>query len=68
MTGMEVEAVKKKLEVKETKEKPIKERKVRDYTDMPRELAGLVKENYITGFQPSLFILDKNLKEYPRKL
>jgi hypothetical protein len=65
MKGME--AVKKKLEVKETREKPIKER-VRDYTDIPRELTGLVKENYITGFQLGLFLSEKNLKEHPRKL
>lgn len=62
-----MEEARKELKVEEIKEKPAKEikkeeLKVRDYTDIARELTGLVKENYLRGFQLGLSLWEGNLK------
>jgi hypothetical protein len=52
----------KELKVEGIKEKALEEIKVRDYTDIAREIAGLVKENYLMGFQLGLSLWEGNLK------
>jgi hypothetical protein len=54
--------VRKELEVEETNEKPLKEKVVRDYTDIARDLTEYVKENYLTDFEIGLFLWEENLK------
>lgn len=46
-----MEEGRKKLKVGETKEKSLEEIRVRDYIDIARDLTGLVRENYLMGFQ-----------------
>jgi hypothetical protein len=52
----------KKIKVKETREKLLEEIKVRDYIDIAKELTGLVKENYFVGFQLGLSLRGANSK------
>ncbi len=47
---------------KESKVHEKKDYKVQDYTEMARELMGLVKENYLLGFQFGLSLWEENLK------
>jgi hypothetical protein len=47
---------------KESKVHEKKDYKVQDYTDMARGLTGLVKENYLLGFQFGLSLWEENLK------
>jgi len=56
----EVKEVREELEVEATEE--TNEKKGRDWTDIPRELTELVKENYLTGFQLGLSLWEGNLK------
>ncbi len=54
--------LKEEIEERVFEEKNNEELKVRDYTDIAKELTGVVKENSLTGFQICLSIWEGNLK------
>lgn len=57
-----MEEGRKKSKGGEAKEKSLEVIKVRDYIDIATELTGLVRENYLMGFQFGLSLWEANLK------